>query len=185
MKTHQNLVDERFRNIKVKDNTTIQNLYEVAYAEVGEKYAGTDMNILREDIKFKVRVPQFYKKLLYTSKKSLTMSDELFECVYILLGKGFMLADSCKYRGSTPLDTLKLLVTELNILEAILKTIFGDNHTDKDLQDMMITEKYLAQTRINKRNRTKKAEQIKNLKKAILGYTGGSDLDGSGDIIDD
>ena len=169
-KTQSNLVEDRIRGLKVIGDTTIQDLYTVAYSEVGDKYAKIGYKNLREDLKSKVWVPQYYKSLLYSSEKSLTLSDDTFKCVLILIFKGYQTADKCKYSGSVAASKLREAITELICLEFILRMIFEDEHNDQDLLNLKYTEAYENQIKINKTNRTREEQRIKDIQKAILGY---------------
>lgn len=170
MKTSSSLIEDRIRGLKVIGDTTIQDLYTVAYSEVGDKYAKIGYKNLRQDLKSKVWVPQYYKSLLYSSKKSLTLPDDTFKCVLILISKGYITADKCKYSGSVAASKLREAITELICIEFILRTIFEDEHNDQDLLNLKYTEAYENQIKVNKNGKTREEQRIKNLQKAILGY---------------
>lgn len=176
MKTQISLVDEKFKAIKVNENATIKDLYIAAYSEVGDSFAKANLKTLRDALKTKVHVPQYYKGIIYNSKKSLNLSDETFECILALLARAYVVAEKCKYSGSTELIILREAVTELACIEFILRIMYEDEHTDEDLLNTVKTKGYLNQKQLN-RGRTKEAQRAKEIRSRIIGKKVKSDVE--------
>ena len=168
MKTQISLIDEKYKAIKVNKDVTIKDLYIAAYSEIGDKYAKAKLTPLREALKAKVHVPQYYKSLIYNSKKTLNLSDETFECVLALLARAYVVAEKCKYSGNVELIVLREAATELSIIETILKILYEDEHTDEDLFKVKITDGYLKQMKINK-GKYNETQRAKEIRERILG----------------
>lgn len=168
MKTQISLIDEKYKAIKVNETATIKDLYIAAYSEIGDSYAKAKLNKLRADLKAKVHVPQYYKGIIYNSKKSLNLPDETFECVLALLARAYVVAERCKYSGNVELIVLREACTELSIIEFILRILYEDEHTDEDLLNSTKTAGYLNQTKLNK-GKTKEAQRVKEIRNRIIG----------------